>query len=452
MSITSSLDEYMNTQIAYPKVLLVGRTNVGKSTLFNRLTQQKLSIVFDREGVTRDYIQEVVNWNDKSFLLIDTGGLTFDRSPDEIGKQVQQQVLDLLNTADLLLFVIDGKNGITQEDIRIANILRKSKKPVFILPNKADNPHALDDNMPEIYSLGFETIIPISGIHGIGIATLLNSVSESISLPYETEALKPTYNVVIIGRPNVGKSSLMNLLIKHERSIVSDVAGTTREPVSEMTYHCNDVIQLTDTAGVRRSRKIDDDLEELMIKSSLQAIRSADLVLVMIDASEGKIADQELKLLFYAYEQKKMIIAVFNKTDLLDEYTTQTLKQSLEEYHFILKKMPQVWISCLTHKNVGKIFDEIQGVWKRCNQVFDNVQLNETIKSELDKIHLYHSEQQLKVNKIKHAQDAQKPTFVLHVNIPRWFGPSELSCIENLLRKNYDLSGCPVEFIVVKKK
>lgn len=442
----------MNTQIAYPKVLIVGRTNVGKSTLFNRLTQRKLSIVFEREGVTRDYIEEVVNWNDKSFLLVDTGGLSFDRNPDEIGKRVQQQVLDLLQTADLLLFVIDGKNGLTEEDIRIANILRKTKKPIFLLANKADNSHALDDNMPEIYALGFSNIIPVSGIHGTGIATLLGLVANAVSQPEEIEAVKPVYNVVIIGRPNVGKSSLMNLLIKHERSIVSDVAGTTREAVSELTYHCNDLIQLTDTAGVRRSRKIDDDLEELMIKSSLQAIRSADLVLVMIDASEGKIADQELKLLFYAYEQKKMMIAVFNKTDLLDDYTSHTLKQSLEEYEFILKKMPQVWISCLTHKNVGKIFNEIKGVWERCNQFFDNIELNETIKAELGKIHLYHSEQQLKVNKIKRVEDAGRPTFFLHVNIPRWFGPSELSCIENLLRKNYNLSGCPVEFIVVKKK
>lgn len=441
----------MNTQIAYPKVLLVGRTNVGKSTLFNRLAQQKLSIVFEREGVTRDYIEEVVNWNDKTFLLVDTGGLSFDRNPDEIGKRVQEKVLDLLNQADLLLFVVDGKNGLTEEDVRIANILRKTKKTVFLLPNKADNPHALDDNMPEIYGLGFEEIIPVSAIHGIGIATLLGKVSHIVSLPKEIEELKPVYNVTIIGRPNVGKSSLMNLLINHERSIVSNVAGTTREAISELTYNCNDLIQLTDTAGVRRARKIDDDLEELMIKSSLQAIRTADLVTIMIDASEGKIADQELKLLFYAFEQKKMILVVYNKIDLLDDYTLLTFKQSLEEYEFILKKLPQVWISCLTHKNVGKIFDEIQGIWKRCHQVFDDVELDETIKKAFESVHLYRSEQELKIFKIRALPDFQIPTFLLKVNIPRWFGPSELGCIENLLRKNYKLTGCPVEFIVKKK-
>lgn len=442
----------MNHQLSYPKVLLVGRTNVGKSTLFNRLAQQKISIVFEYEGVTRDYVQELINWEDKSFLLIDTGGLTFERHPDEIGKQVQESVLTLLLQADLILFVVDSKHGLVEKDLRIANVLRKTKKPLFLVMNKADNQHALENNLPDFYKLGLQPMIPVSGIHGTGIADLLHAVAQAVPEPQATTAPTPSYKVVIIGRPNVGKSSLMNLLIQYERSIVANIAGTTREAISAMTYHCNDLIQVTDTAGVRRSRNISDELEHLMVKSSLQAIKEADIVLIMIDASEGKIADQELKLLFHAYEHRKMVIAVFNKIDLLDDYKRATLEQSTQEYQFILKKIPQIWISCLTHKNVGRIFDEVQHVWRRCGQTFDDVQLDSIVKKDLEKIHLYHTKQQLKVDKITSIKNARTPAFALEVNYPEWFGPTELGCIENIIRNHYDLLGCPISFTVKEGK
>jgi GTP-binding protein len=439
----------MKTQIAYPKVMLVGRTNVGKSTIFNRLSQQKRSIVFEREGVTRDYIQDLVVWDKKPFLLIDSGGLSFERNRDDIDQRVQKQVLDLLGQADLLLFVCDCKNGLTQADVHIANILRKSKKPVLLLLNKADNQNVSDEALPEFYTLGFKTILPVSGIHSIGIGALLDTIIANIPEPREIETQEPQYKVVIIGRPNVGKSSLMNLLIQHERSIISNVAGTTREAIKETVYCCNDLIELTDTAGVRRPRKIDDSLEQLMVQSSLMAIKEADIVLAMIDASEGKIADQELKLLFYAYEQKKMVIVLINKTDLLEEYTSQTLEQSLDEYEFILKKMPLIRISCLTKKNVNKIFNEIQRVWQRCQQSFDPIELDEIIVQELATRPLYHKKNALRVQRIEPVA-TQTPTFKLVVNYPEWFGSTELGCIENILRKHYDLSGCPISFRLVK--
>ncbi len=450
-SIVKSAFNIMSTLLSPPKVLLVGRTNVGKSTLFNRLTQQKLSIVFEREGVTRDYLQELISWDSKTFALIDTGGFSFAKNQDDIGKRVQEKVVELLSYASLILFVCDGKNGLTQEDIKIAQILRRSNKPVFLLINKADNMHGMEEHMPEFYKLGFETVIPVSGIHGIGIATLLNGIVEAIPLPVEHEEKAPSYNVALIGRPNVGKSSLMNLLIEHERSIVSPIAGTTREAISDTTYYCNDLIQVTDTAGVRRSRNVDDDLEQLMVKSSLQAVREANLVLIMVDASEGKIADQELKLLFYAYEQQKMVVVIFNKIDLLNEYTNSTLEQSIAEYEFILKKIPQIWISCLTHRNVGKIFAEIQNVWQRCNQKFNPVEVDEIVKNGLASMHLYHTGQELKLKKIR-PLEGRIPTFLLKVNHPEWFGPSQLSCIENILRKHYDLKGCPIHLVTAGDK
>lgn len=428
---------------SHPKVLIVGRTNVGKSTLFNRLAEERRSIVFDREGVTRDYIEEVVTWQDIPFTLIDTGGMSFVKGTDEITKRVQEKVMRLLKDASILLFVVDGKNGMQLEDAKIADVVRRANKPTFLLVNKADNLRAMDDNITEFYGLGFSNLIPISAVHGTGISLLLQNIVDTLPADHQGETLNPIYNVALIGRPNVGKSSLMNLLLQHERSIVSDVAGTTREPITAMTYNLNDLIQFTDTAGVRRPRKVDDDLEGLMVKSSLIAVKNANIIVMMIDASEGKIADQELKLLFYAYEQKKMIVVVFNKTDLLTEYTKYTLEQSIQEYQFILKKVPQVWISCLTHKNVSKIFNEVQQVWRRCHQEFNALEVDEVVKSEMVNKFLVHNTAPLRISAVVPI-GTNLPTFVLEVNHPEFFGQSELGCIENILRKHYDLLGCPV--------
>ena len=428
---------------SHPKVLIVGRTNVGKSTLFNRLAEERRSIVFDREGVTRDYIEEVVTWQDIPFTLIDTGGMSFVKGTDEITKRVQEKVMRLLKDASMLLFVVDGKNGMQLEDAKIADVVRRANKPTILLVNKADNLRAMDDNISEFYSLGFSNVIPISAVHGTGISLLLQNIVDTLPAPGKVETLNPVYNVALIGRPNVGKSSLMNLLLQHERSIVSDVAGTTREPITAMTYNLNDLIQFTDTAGVRRPRKVDDDLEGLMVKSSLIAVKNADIIVMMIDASEGKIADQELKLLFYAYEQKKMIVVVFNKTDLLTEYTKYTLEQSIDEYQFILKKVPQVWISCLTHKNVSKIFNEVQQVWKRCHQEFNPIEVDEVVKTEMLTKFLVHNTAPLRISAVVPI-GTNIPTFVLEVNHPEFFGQSEIGCVENILRKHYDLLGCPV--------
>ncbi len=429
----------------YPKVLLVGRTNVGKSTLFNRLISDKRSIVFDREGVTRDYLQELITWKDKTFELIDTGGISAKKVSDPLWQKAQEKVLTLFEQAAVLLFVVDGKNGLVEEDRAIMRLLHKTQKPTVLLINKADNQTAIEDNMPEFYALGCKTIIPISGIHGIGIATLLETIVGLIGSQEGQEIEEPTHRITIIGKPNVGKSSLMNLLTQQERTIVSDVAGTTREAVSHNVFYCSDLLQLTDTAGVRKAGRINDDLESLMVKSSLAAIRSADTVIIMIDAAQGKISDQELKLLFYVYEQKKYMLIVFNKTDLQSEYAKQQLDQSMQEYDFILSKMPILNISCITQKNVGRIFGELQKVWQRSQQEFDPMVLKEIVQEELKRKVLYHTGVELKVTSIRSVQ-AAIPTFTLKINKPELFGIAEQNCIENILRKHFDLKGCPVQF------
>jgi GTP-binding protein len=435
----------MSKKINYPKVIFVGRTNVGKSTLFNRLINKKKSIVFPTEGVTRDYVQETITWNDVTFELIDTGGYSFKRAQNDITKRVQEKVTDLLQSSDILLFVCDGKNGLVNEDKLIAKIIHKLKKPTALLINKADNTKALEENLSDFYALGFKTIITVSGIHSIGIRTLLDFITDTLGTQKEIKAQEIQHKIVIIGKPNVGKSSLMNLLARHERSIISPVPGTTREAISHPVFYCHDLIQLTDTPGVRKHAKVTEDLEELMVKSSLGAVREADTILVMIDASQGKISDQELKLLFYAYEQKKKILALFNKIDLLNEYTEKTLKSSCDEYKFILNKLSCLFVSCITQKNIPQIFNELKKIWALCSQEFNSSEVNEYVQEALKNKPFYHNRIQLKIFKIRNIK-SQIPTFVLHVNYPEWFGQAQIGCIENILRTKYSLKGCPLQF------
>ncbi|MFH1461726.1 MAG: ribosome biogenesis GTPase Der [bacterium] len=436
----------------YPKVVIVGRTNVGKSTLFNRISKSTKSIVLEQEGVTRDYLSEIINWNNKTFDLIDTGGVSFKKEKDPILEEVRLKVLSLLDQAALILFVCDGKNGLTQEDQRVAKVIHKSKKPVFLILNKSDNQKALEENLPEFYSLGINEIIQISALHGKGIIDLLDKTAEQLDQPEEEfEKEKESYKIAIIGKPNVGKSSLTNLLTKEDRAIVSEVAGTTREAISNHTFVSEDLVLITDTAGVRRKKNISENIEDLMVKSSLSAIRTSNMIIVLVDAKEQALADQELKLLFYAYEQKKAVILIFNKTDLINEQERTYLEHNLDEYKFILKKIPIIWISCKDKKNISKINKQIEKLWQRLNQTFDDSEVDELIKTILIKKPLFHKKQPILIKQIKSVADSKVPTFIIKTNRPEWFEGTQIGFVENILRKKYDLLGCPIKFIIKKK-
>lgn len=438
----------MNEQKKLPTVALVGRTNVGKSTLFNRLTKSQQSLVFAREGVTRDYIKNIATWNDKAFNLIDTGGLPFEKNLDSILQEVEQSVHNTIQNSDLILFVCDGKNGLVEQDRMLAKMLHKTKKPVFLLLNKSDNATAFAEHEYEFNALGFKDIFALSAIHGTGVRELLNAVCKTIESTETYEVKEPSYSVAILGKPNVGKSSLLNLLLKTERSIVSEIAGTTREAISESFSFHKEVIKLTDTPGVRRKKKVDDPLEQEMVKRSFQTVRQADIILLMIDSTDGKLADQDLKLLFYAYEQKTSIILVFNKTDILEKDTKDILLYDMKRYDFFLTKIPILWISCKTEKNVGNVLKEIQKARKRRLQKFNPVEIDELIKGALIRRPLYHKRQLLKVLNVKVIESENRlPTFILYVNYPEWFGPTQLGYLENQLRRKYDLLGCPIQFI-----
>jgi GTPase len=434
----------------YPKVVIVGRTNVGKSTLFNRLIKGKKSIVSPEEGVTRDYLHDLVTYDNKTFDLLDTGGLPLAKEKDLILKEVEEIVLSAIGTADLILFVCDGKNGLVEQDRYIAKLLHKSEKPIFLLINKSDNVNAFMEHEHEFLALGFKNIFPLSALHGTGIPEVLNSITEKIGSP-KAEQEEASYHVTILGKPNVGKSSLLNLLLKEERAIVSEVAGTTREAISETIAFHKEMITLTDTAGVRKKSKVEDSLEQEMVKSTFDAVRKSDIILMVADATEGQIADQDLKLMFYAFDEGKTVILIFNKTDILAEEKKYSLQHDMERYDFFLSKIPILWISCKSEKNIGKVFKEILKAQARRRQTFDKVKVNNVITEALIKRPMYHKSQLLKVMNVKPIENSiSGPTFMLYVNYPEWFGPTQLGFIENQLRKNFDLLGCPVKLIPQK--
>lgn len=434
-----------------PSVVIVGRTNVGKSTLFNRLSVDAKSLTLDLEGVTRDFIKDTVCWLDRCFELIDTGGISFRKTQDAILEQVRKQALQLIDDANLILFVLDGKVGLVPEDKELARMLHKSGKEVIVVINKIDS-NIAREHEHEFERLGFENIKAVSAQHSTGIGDLLESITKNIPAmrPADQEAEERICKIVLLGKPNVGKSSLMNLLLNQERSIVSEQPGTTREAITEKIAFNKADILVTDTAGIRRKRGVTEKLETLMVKSSLKAVEHADIVVLLVDASEGKLADQELKLAFYIFEQYKGLILLLNKQDLVAEYAREDMSRSLDEYQHLLKKIVKLEISCKSGKNIGKILPLIEKVWQRYNIQLDSQELTKLIKDALYHKPLYHQSNILRVHHVRQVSSAPL-SLLLVVNEPRWFESSQLGFFENILRSKYDLLGTPIKFILRKE-
>lgn len=429
-----------------PKVVIVGRANVGKSTLFNRLSTTVKSLTLDFSGVTRDFISDTVSWKNCTFQLIDSGGIGLKKSLDPLTEKVRQLGLSLIEQADLVLFVCDGKAGLVPEDREINKFIQKLDKDTIVVINKIDATTAREF-MHEFQQLGAKSLIGISAQHGTGSGELLDLIVtklETKQISYVVE--KPKFNVVLLGKPNVGKSSLMNALLSEERSIVAQEPGTTREPITEQLRFYQETIQLTDTAGIRRKRGVTETLETLMVKTSFKAVERADIVLLLIDGTEGTLSDQELKLAFYAFENDKALILLINKDDAITDQNRADLENEFNRYEFFVKKMPKLYISCKTGKNIGKILPLVTKVWERYNQRFSDHELTELFKNALVKTPLYHKTSQLLIRKVKQIKAAPL-TFILIVNEPLWFGQSQLAFFENILRKKYDLLGVPVKFI-----
>lgn len=434
---------------AVSKVAIVGRANVGKSTLFNRLSMSVRSLTLDYAGVTRDVVSDVTCWKDACFELIDTGGLQVGKLDDELRVAVSKKAREIIEQSDCVLFLCDGTVGVLPQDREIGRELHKAGKKVVLVINKIDSP-LTQTHEYEFTTLGFTDAIFISATHGTNINDVLDALVAQ--LPKDKKEIKPPepeFKIVLLGKPNVGKSSLLNLLLKQERAIVSDIPGTTREAIAhKVTFYHEDIV-VTDTPGIRRKKAVKDPLETMMVRTAFRALKDADIVLLLIDASVGGITDQELKLAFYAFEEGKALILLFNKQDLVDEYTAAVLKSRLKPYEHLLDKIVTLSISCKTGKNVGKILPLVKELWQRHIQEFSGQELSILFKKSLDERPLYHKTQLLKLIYAKQTKKAPI-TIALRVNQPEWFEQSQLSFFENIMRKNYDLRGVPIKFVVRK--
>lgn len=432
------------------KVVVVGRANVGKSTLFNRLSENVKSLTMDYVGVTRDFLQDIVSWKGKSFELIDTGGIQLQKSEDPLTEKVRMRALEMLESAAVVLFVCDGSVGVLPEDRAIAKHLHKLGKPTLLLINKADV-KTTQENLPEFERLGFSHKVEISAQHGTGMGDLLDDILSRLPKDLAQQKDEPGLKIVLLGKPNVGKSSLMNALLKQERTLVSDIPGTTREAITDRMVFYQEAIQLTDTAGVRRKRSVGEGLEELMVKTSLQAVRDADVVLMMLDCKEAQLSQQELKLAQFVFETGKAMILVKNKHDLLDEDLKEQWSFEEKQYVHFLKKLEAITISCKTGHNLGKLMPLIMKVWERYQTHISMSELTQLFKSALERRPLVRNTQKLKVFSAKQI-GTRPPTIRMNVNNPEWFESSQLGFFENTLRKEYELKSVPVKFVVRKVK
>ncbi len=433
-------------------VIIVGRVNIGKSTLFNRLSSTVKSLIYDEEGVTRDYITDIVHWKDTAFTLIDSAGLSFRKQQDPLQEKIRLSALGLLDKAQLILFVVDGTTGVLPEDVEIANAVRKTGKPVILVINKSDR-KATEEHMHDFARLGFKQTFLISAQHGRGVPELCDAIVAALEhAPALEEEPKPSFKVALIGKPNVGKSSLLNALLQEERSLVTDIPGTTREAIAERIQFYKESIEVIDTPGVRRPRSVEEDLEQMMVKRSLQTIRDADIVLLVLDAAEAKISNQELTLARYAFEeQNKALIILFNKQDLMDEDLRKDLEFHLSEYKYLLERVETLNISAKTGKNIGRVLPLVHDVWHRYSQEFTNSELDLVFKKALQRTPLYKQQQALRLFHAKQSSTAPI-TITLAVDNPPWYGKSQIAFFENTLREHTNLKGVPVRFNIRKGK
>ena len=432
-------------------VAIVGRPNVGKSTLFNYIAGRRISIVEDTPGVTRDRIYTEAEWCNQKFMLIDTGGIE-PHSDDVILKQMKSQAEIAMETADAIIFLVDGKTGLTAADNEVATMLRKSKKPVVLAVNKIDNVGNLPNEAYEFYNLGMGDFCVISSSHGIGIGDLLDEVFKHLKESEEDEVDEDVIKVAVIGKPNAGKSSLINKLLGENRVIVSDIAGTTRDAIDTYVEKNGKRYLFIDTAGIRRKSKINESIEKYSIIRAWTAVDRADVCLIMIDANEG-VTEQDTKIAGYAHEQGKASIVVVNKWDLVEKETG-----SLEEYEKKVKEglaymqyAPALFISAKTGQRVHKLYELIDHVYDQYSIRISTGVLNDLLNEATAMVQPPSDKgRRLKVYYMTQL-GAKPPVFVLFVNDKELMHYSYQRYIENQLRKSFGFVGTPIRFILREK-
>lgn len=433
---------------AKPIVAVVGRPNVGKSTLFNALAGKKISIVQDTPGVTRDRIYADVNWLNRSFTLIDTGGIEPD-SRDIILSQMRAQAQIAIDTADVILFLVDVKQGLVDADSKVADMLRRSRKPVVLVVNKVDSDRKYLADVYEFYNLGIGEPIPVSATNKLGLGDMLDAVISHFPDINEEEEEDERTRVAIVGKPNVGKSSLINKLLGENRLIVSDIAGTTRDAVDTEICHNGREYVFIDTAGIRRKNKIREELEHYMIVRAVSAVEKADIVILVIDGVEG-VTEQDAKIAGIAHERGKAVIIAVNKWDAVEK-NDKTIYRVTEKVRNTLSYMPYaeiLFISALTGQRLNKLFDIVDMVSENHAMRVATGVLNE-IMTEAVALQQPPTDKGRRLKLFYITQVAVKPpTFVIFVNDKELMHFSYTRYIENRIRETFGFRGTPLRFII----
>lgn len=431
-----------------PIVAIVGRPNVGKSTLFNVLAGDTISIVKDTPGVTRDRIYADCNWLDMNFTLIDTGGIEPD-SKDIILSQMREQAQIAIDTADVIIFIVDVRQGLVDSDSKVADMLRKSKKPVVLAVNKVDSFQKFGNDVYEFYNLGIGDPVPVSAASRLGIGDLLDEVTRHFGTDQleDTEDERP--RIAVVGKPNVGKSSLINKLLGENRVIVSDIAGTTRDAVdTEVKYNGTEYVFI-DTAGLRRKSRIKEDLERYSIIRTVSAVERADVVILMIDATEG-VTEQDAKIAGIAHDRGKGIIVAVNKWDAIEknDKTIYEFTRKVQDTLAFMQYAEIIFISAVTGQRIGKIFDMIDLVRENQTLRIATGVLNE-IMTEAVALQQPPSDKGKRLKLYYMTQVAVKPpTFVIFVNDKELMHFSYVRYLENKIRESFGFRGTALKFII----
>lgn len=433
-------------------VAIVGRPNVGKSTLYNRLTKTRQAIVNDEAGTTRDRQYGKSEWLGREFSIVDTGGWVVN-SDDIFEEEIRKQVLMAVEEADVILFVVDVMNGLTDLDLQVATILRRAKNPVIVVANKTDN-HDLQYNAPEFYKLGLGDPICVSAVTGSGTGDLMDLIVDSFKKESDEIIDEDIPRFAVVGRPNAGKSSLVNAFIGEERNIVTEIAGTTRDSIYTRYNKFGFDFYLVDTAGIRKKSKVNEDLEYYSVIRSIKSIENSDVCILMIDATRG-VESQDLNIFSLIQKNSKALVVVVNKWDLVEDKSNKVIKEfenAIRNRFAPFVDFPIVFASALTKQRILKILEEAKGVYDHRTVKIPTAKLNEEM---LPLIEAYpppsNKGKYIKIKYITQLPNTQVPSFVFFANLPQYVKEPYKRFLENKMREKWNLTGTPIKIYVRQK-
>lgn len=434
-------------------VAIVGRPNVGKSTLFNRLTQTRTAITDPTAGTTRDRQYGKVDWNGKEFSIVDTGGWVVN-SEDVFESEINKQVELAIEQADVTLFVVDAMNGVTDLDDHVAEILRRSKKPVILVANKVDSNEWVY-NVPEFYSLGLGDPYPVSAINGYGTGDMLDEVVKDLpEADDDAAALDDIPKFAIVGRPNAGKSSLINAFIGEDRHIVTDIAGTTRDSIYTRYNKFGFDFYLVDTAGIRKKNKVNEDIEYYSVIRSIRAIEASDVCILLIDATRG-IEAQDVNIFSLIQKNKKGLVVVVNKWDLMEDKSTAAIKhyqEAIRNRFAPFVDFPIIFTSALTKQRIFKVLETAIEVYENRKRTVPTSQLNNTLQEDIAAYPPPSNKGKfVKIKYITMLKGSQVPTFIFFCNLPQWVKEPYRRYLENKIREHWNFTGTPINVFMREK-